>query len=149
MDSILSPYYIKLILYCFQSQLQGLCDHAESVHGNLLYVSGGFKEGRFSNQLLAYSPRHDTWHERAPMNVPRGWHAMVAFGEVIFRFFSDIIIIIIYFQSIFVSGGNAGLNKRVDIHETEIYSVMSNQWTMVAPLPLPQSEGGVCYHNNK
>ena len=61
----------------------GLCDHAESVHGNLLYVSGGFKEGRFSNQLLAYSPRHDTWHERAPMNVPRGWHAMVAFGEVI------------------------------------------------------------------
>lgn len=110
----------------------GLCDHAESVHGNLLYVSGGFKEGRFSNQLLAYSPRHDTWHERAPMNVPRGWHAMVAFGE-----------------SIFVSGGNAGLNKRVDIHETEIYSVMSNQWTMVAPLPLPQSEGGVCYHNNK
>merc|ERR1712242_19128 len=33
--------------------------------------------------------------------------------------------------------------------ETEIYSVMSNQWTMVAPLPLPQSEGGVCYHNNK
>ena len=62
----------------------GLCDHAESVHGNLLYVSGGFKEGRFSNQLLAYSPRHDTWHERAPMNVPRGWHAMVAFGEVSF-----------------------------------------------------------------
>ena len=61
----------------------GLCDHAESVHGNLLYVSGGFKEGRFSNQLLAYSPRHDTWHERAPMNVPRGWHAMVAFGEVL------------------------------------------------------------------
>ena len=144
-----------LISHCFQSQLQGLCDHAESVHGNLLYVSGGFKEGRFSNQLLAYSPRHDTWHERAPMNVPRGWHAMVAFGEVTFRFFhnnSRVVRIKIrksYFQSIFVSGGNAGLNKRVDIHETEIYSVMSNQWTMVAPLPLPQSEGGVCYHNNK
>ena len=144
------------MLCCFQSQLQGLCDHAESVHGNLLYVSGGFKEGRFSNQLLAYSPRHDTWHERAPMNVPRGWHAMVAFGEVNFRFnfynHSQVIQIKIdksYFQSIFVSGGNAGLNKRVDIHETEIYSVMSNQWTMVAPLPLPQSEGGVCYHNNK
>lgn len=26
---------------------------------------------------------------------------------------------------------------------------MSNQWTMVSPLPLPQSEGGVCFHNNK
>lgn len=36
----------------------GLCDHAQSVYGNLIYVSGGFKEGRFSNQLLAYSPRY-------------------------------------------------------------------------------------------
>ena len=72
--------------------LQGLCDHAESVHGNLLYVSGGFKEGRFSNQLLAYSPRHDTWHERAPMNVPRGWHTMVAFGEVKIQQYIQIIL---------------------------------------------------------
>jgi len=35
----------------------GLCDHAETVHGSLIYISGGFKEGRFTNQLLAYSPR--------------------------------------------------------------------------------------------
>lgn len=35
----------------------GLCDHAQSVHGNLIYISGGFKEGKFTNQLLAYSPR--------------------------------------------------------------------------------------------
>merc|ERR1712226_1033305 len=62
----------------------------------------------------------------------RGWHAMISFGE-----------------SIFVAGGNAGLNKRVDIHETEIYSIMSNQWTMVAPLPLPQSEGGSVFHGGK
>ncbi|XP_078481129.1 kelch-like protein 9 isoform X2 [Ciona intestinalis] len=110
----------------------GLCDHAQSVHGNLIYISGGFKEGRFNNQLLAYSPRHDTWHERTPMHFARGWHAMVAFGD-----------------SIFVTGGNAGLNKRVDIHETEIYSAMSDQWTLVAPLPLPHSEGGCAYYDGK
>ncbi|XP_076817499.1 kelch-like protein 9 isoform X2 [Clavelina lepadiformis] len=110
----------------------GLCDHAQAVHGNLIYISGGFKEGRFNNQLLAYSPRHDTWHERTPMHFARGWHAMVAFGD-----------------SIFVTGGNAGLNKRIDIHETEIYNAMSDQWTLVAPLPLPHSEGGSEYYDGK
>ena len=33
------------------------------------------------------------------MHFARGWHGMVAFGD-----------------SIFVTGGNAGLNKRTDIH---------------------------------
>ena len=62
-------------------------------------MSGGFKEGRFSNQLLAYSPRHDTWHERAPMNVPRGWHTMISFGEV--KIIQDLIILLIIFFRIF------------------------------------------------
>jgi len=30
--------------------------------------------------------------------------------------------------------------------ETEIYNAMTDQWTLVAPLPLPHSEGGsACY----
>ena len=33
------------------------------------------------------------------MHSPRGWHAMVGYGD----------------NSIFVTGGNAGLNKRVDV----------------------------------
>jgi len=111
----------------------GLCDHAQAIQGNLIYISGGFKEGRFTNQLLAYSPRHDTWHERTPMHSPRGWHAMVGYGD----------------NSIFVTGGNAGLNKRVDVLETEIYNVMTDQWTVVAPLPQPHSEGGCEFYDDK
>ena len=110
----------------------GICDHASTAHGNLLYISGGFKEERFSNSFYAYSPRHDTWHERAPMHVPRGWHCMVTVND-----------------SIFVAGGNAGINKRVDIHETEVYSVLNNQWTIVQSMPLPQSEAGCCIFQNK
>lgn len=110
----------------------GICDHASTAHSNLLYVSGGFKEERFSNSFYAYSPRHDTWHERAPMHVPRGWHSMVTVGD-----------------NIVVCGGNAGINKRVDIHETEVYSVLNNQWSIVAPMPLPQSEAGCCFFQNK
>ena len=87
----------------------GICDHASDSHGNLLYVTGGFKEERFSNCLYAYSPRHDTWHERAPMHVPRGWHCMVTVAD-----------------NIFVTGGNAGLNKRVDVHDTEMYRKIEN-----------------------
>ena len=110
----------------------GICDHASDAHGNLLYVTGGFKEERFSNALYAYSPRHDTWHERAPMHVPRGWHCMLTVGD-----------------SIFVTGGNAGLNKRVDVHDTEVYSILTNQWTIVSALPLPQSEAGSVFYQNK
>lgn len=111
----------------------GICDHAQSIQGSLVYISGGFKEGRFTNQLLAYSPRHDTWHERTPMHLPRGWHAMVAFGE----------------NNIFVTGGNTGLNKRTDVLETEIYNVMTDQWTIVTSLPHPHSEGGCEYYDDK
>nr|XP_039263069.1 kelch-like protein 9 [Styela clava] len=110
----------------------GLCDHAQAVYGNLVYISGGFKEGRFSNQLLAYSPRHDTWHERSSMHYARGWHAMVSYGD-----------------NILVTGGNSGLTKRVDIHETEIYSGMTDQWTLVSPLPMPHSEGGCEIYDGK
>lgn len=110
----------------------GLCDHAQAVYGNLIYISGGFKEGRFSNQLLAYSPRHDTWHERSSMHYARGWHAMVSYGD-----------------NIMVTGGNSGLTKRVDIHETEIYNGMTDQWTLVAPLPMPHSEGGCEIYEGK
>jgi len=111
----------------------GICDHAQAIQGNLIYISGGFKEGRFTNQLLAYSPRHDTWHERTPMHLPRGWHAMVAFGE----------------NSIFVAGGNTGLNKRTDVLETEIYNVMTDQWSVVSQLPHPHSEGGCELYDDK
>jgi len=111
----------------------GICDHAQSIQGSLVYISGGFKEGRFTNQLLAYSPRHDTWHERTPMHFARGWHAMVAFGE----------------NGIFVTGGNAGLNKRIDVLETEIYNVMTDQWTVMTSLPHPHSEGGCELYDDK
>ena len=41
-------------------------------------------------------------------------------------------------------GGNTGINKRVDVLETEVYSPDFDQWTTVTPISMGQSEAGAC-----
>lgn len=45
-------------------------------------------------------------------------------------------------------GGNSGINKRVDVLETEVYSPDFDQWTTVAPISMGQSEAGACMVNH-
>ena len=46
-------------------------------------------------------------------------------------------------------GGNSGINKRIDVMETEVYSPDFDQWTMVAQLSMGQSEAGACLVNDR
>ena len=46
-------------------------------------------------------------------------------------------------------GGNSGINKRIDVMETEVYSPDFDQWTMVAQLAMGQSEAGACLVNDR
>lgn len=50
---------------------------------------------------------------------------------------------------VFVIGGNSGINKRIDVIETEVYSPDFDQWTIVAPLTMGQSEAGACIVNDR
>lgn len=52
-------------------------------------------------------------------------------------------------DKIYVIGGNAGLNKRQDVIETEVYSPEFDQWTIVSPLPMGQSEAGAYVFQKK
>jgi len=45
---------------------------------------------------------------------------------------------------IYVIGGNTGINKRVDVLETEVYSPDFDQWTTATPISMGQSEAGAC-----
>ena len=45
-------------------------------------------------------------------------------------------------------GGNSGINKRVDVLETEVYNPDFDQWTVVKPISMGQSEAGACVVSN-
>jgi len=111
-----------------------------------MYISGGFTDGHFSDAMLCYNPKHDIWERRTPMQHPRGWHQMVTIKGLFIafqqcsNFFPD---------RVFVIGGNSGINKRIDVIETEVYSPDFDQWTTVAPLTMGQSEAGACIVNDR
>lgn len=114
------------------STQHAICDHAGAVHRDKMYISGGFTDGHFSDAMLCYNPKHDIWERRTPMQNPRGWHQMVTVKD-----------------KIYVIGGNSGINKRIDVMETEVYSPDFDQWTMVAQLSMGQSEAGACLVNDR
>lgn len=107
------------------STQNALCDHNGSVHRDKLYVSGGFSDGNFSDAMLCYNPKHDIWERRSPMQYARGWHSQATHKE-----------------KIYVIGGNTGINKRVDVLDTEVYTPDFDQWTAVTPISMGQSEAG-------
>jgi len=114
------------------STQHAICDHAGAVHRDKMYISGGFTDGHFSDAMLCYNPKHDIWERRTPMQHPRGWHQMVTVKD-----------------KIFCIGGNSGINKRIDVMETEVYSPDFDQWTVVAQLSMGQSEAGACLVNDR
>ncbi|XP_078481184.1 kelch-like protein 13 [Ciona intestinalis] len=114
------------------STQNALCDHNGSVHRDKLYVSGGFSDGHFSDAMLCYNPKHDIWERRSPLQFPRGWHSQITVKD-----------------KIYIIGGNTGINKRVDVLDTEVYSPDFDQWTTVTPISMGQSEAGACLLDNK
>ncbi|XP_030199163.1 kelch-like protein 9 [Gadus morhua] len=102
--------------------------HAGSVHGDLMYVSGGITRDTFQKQLWSYDPAADAWTRRADMMELRGLHCMCAVGD-----------------RLYVMGGNhfGSTSDYDDVLSCEFYSPAADQWTAVAPMPRGQSDVGV------
>lgn len=102
--------------------------HAGTVHGDLMYISGGITRDTFQKELWCYDPLSDSWSRRADMVDLRGLHCMCTVGE-----------------RLYVMGGNhfRGSSDYDDVLSCEYYSPATDQWTAVAPMPRGQSDVGV------
>ncbi|XP_008309626.1 kelch-like protein 36 isoform X2 [Cynoglossus semilaevis] len=108
--------------------------HAGTVHDGLVYVSGGhdYQIGPYCKDLLSYDVSKDgeSWVERQPMSVPRGWHCMASLHHLIY--------------AIGGSNDHEDTAERYDILQVESYDPRHDQWTQVSSrLPLPNSEAAV------
>ncbi|XP_028846804.1 kelch-like protein 9 isoform X2 [Denticeps clupeoides] len=108
--------------------------HAGTVHGSLMYVSGGITKDTFQKELTCYDPETDTWSRRADMMELRGLHCMCTIGD-----------------HLYVMGGNhfRGANDYDDVLSCEFYNPLTDQWTIVAPMPRGQSDVGVTVFKDK
>uniref|UniRef100_A0A8C5NH11 Kelch-like protein 9 n=1 Tax=Gouania willdenowi TaxID=441366 RepID=A0A8C5NH11_GOUWI len=106
--------------------------HAGTVHGDLMYISGGITCDTFQKQLWCYDPLTNLWSRRADMSELRGLHCMCTVGD-----------------KLYVMGGNhfRGSSDYDDVLGCEFYSPSADQWTMVAPMPRGQSDVGVTVFN--
>ncbi|XP_028285968.1 kelch-like protein 36 isoform X2 [Parambassis ranga] len=107
--------------------------HAGTVHCGVVYISGGhdYQIGPYRRDVLSYDPSRDgdVWVERQPMSLARGWHCMASLNHLIY--------------AIGGSNDHEETTERFDILQVESYDPRSGQWTRVAPLLLPNSEGGL------
>ncbi|KAK7939661.1 hypothetical protein WMY93_002987 [Mugilogobius chulae] len=99
--------------------------HAGTVHGDLMYISGGITRDTFQKELWSYDPVSDVWSRRADMVDLRGLHCMCTVGD-----------------RLYVMGGNhfRGCSDYDDVLSCEYYSPATDQWTVVAPMPRGQSD---------
>ncbi|KAM4608738.1 kelch-like protein 9 [Polymixia lowei] len=102
--------------------------HAGTVHGDLMYVSGGITRDTFQKELWCYDPVSDAWSRRADMMELRGLHCMCTVED-----------------RLYVMGGNHfhGTSDYDDVLGCEYYSPGTDQWTVVAAMPRGQSDVGV------
>ncbi|KAM9709671.1 kelch-like protein 9 [Menidia menidia] len=108
--------------------------HAGTVHGGLMYISGGITRDTFQKELWCYDPVCDAWGRRADMMELRGLHCMCTVGD-----------------RLYVMGGNhfRGSSDYDDVLGCEFYSPDADQWTVVAPMPRGQSDVGVTVFNGQ
>eukprot|EP00066_Takifugu_rubripes_P022588 XP_011611854.1 PREDICTED: kelch-like protein 9 isoform X1 [Takifugu rubripes] len=102
--------------------------HAGTVHGDLMYISGGIIRDTFQKELWCYDPVTDMWSQRADMQELRGLHCMCTVGD-----------------KLYVMGGNhfRGSSDYDDVLRCEYYSPDVDQWSMFAPMPQGQSDVGI------
>lgn len=108
--------------------------HAGTVHGDLMYISGGITRDTFQKELWCYDPASDSWSRKADMMDLRGLHCMCTVED-----------------RLYVMGGNhfRGSSDYDDVLSCEYYSPAANQWTVVAPMPRGQSDVGVTVFNGQ
>nr|XP_006813438.1 PREDICTED: LOW QUALITY PROTEIN: kelch-like protein 14-like [Saccoglossus kowalevskii] len=107
---------------------------AGCVHDQKVYITGGFTNRMFSNQLQVFDKDENQWDVLSPMQVPRGFHMMVSIRS-----------------QLYVMGGNHvnAYGDRVDVMSVESYNPESNNWTSLSPMLTGLSMSGVSVLDNK
>ncbi len=84
-----------------------------------IYVLGGWNGTQVVSTVQAYSPTTNKWAIVAPMPTPREWLAGVRdrLGRI------------------YAIGGDTGFSNTVELATAEMYTVTTNTWTTVAPMP--------------
>lgn len=100
-----------------------LFSHAGAAYNNKVYISGGCPGEDFTDQLHCFDPDKNQWQLLSPMNHSRGYHVMFTVGA-----------------KIFACAGNRHSGNRIDVLDTECYDIETDQWTIVKPSVLGQSE---------
>ena len=106
--------------------------HAGCCNANKVYVSGGCSGDDFTDEMHCYDDSHDGWLLRSPMNQSRGYHVMISHNN-----------------KILACAGNTDAGDRRDVLNTESYDVELDQWTVLSPAPLGQSEAPAVKCANK
>ncbi|XP_052008119.1 kelch-like protein 36 [Xyrauchen texanus] len=112
--------------------------HAGAILKSIVYISGGhdYQIGPYRRDMLSYEPKTgDTWTERQPMILARGWHCMASLED-----------------RIYVIGGSNDHEdsmERFDVLGVESFDPQTDQWTKIAPLLYPNSEAGVAVWDGK
>ncbi|XP_070561203.1 kelch-like protein 31 [Ptychodera flava] len=101
---------------------------------NKLYISGGFSNRMFSNSLYSFSEASNCWEPLQSMQVPRGFHMMVALRS-----------------RVYVMGGNHvnAYGDRVDVMSCESYNPETNEWLSLSPMLTGLSMSGVAVLDNR
>ncbi|NXS93169.1 KLH13 protein, partial [Jacana jacana] len=110
-----------------------IADHAGTTHRGILYISGGFSEGKTLRDTYSYLPRLRRWISNSAMAFTRCDHGMAAVRD-----------------RIFCIGGRTlkGVEEWIHVNETEYYCPVSNQWTMLTPSPFSCCQFSITAHNS-
>ncbi|XP_019636497.1 PREDICTED: kelch-like protein 13 [Branchiostoma belcheri] len=106
---------------------EALHGHAGCKLGGNIYISGGFSLQLMMriSTVYRYDIDGNSWHEESGMVTRRAWHNMAAVGN-----------------KMFVLGGNEknANGEEIDLKLVECYNPSTRQWTVMANMPVPQSE---------
>ncbi|NXU48894.1 KLH13 protein, partial [Turnix velox] len=102
-----------------------VADHAGTTHRGILYISGGFSEGKTLRETYSYLPRLRRWVGNSAMAFTRCDHGMAAVRD-----------------RIFCLGGRTlnAAEEWIHVKETECYCPVSNQWTTLTLSPFSRCQ---------
>ncbi|XP_063001002.1 kelch-like protein 9 [Elgaria multicarinata webbii] len=108
-----------------------VADHAGATHKGILYVSGGFAEGKTLRDTYSYLSRLRRWIRNRPMSFARCDHGMATVGD-----------------RIFCIGGRAQTQAEewAPVNEAEYYCPVTDQWTLLSLSAFDLCQFGLAEH---
>lgn len=108
--------------------------HAGVVHGDHIYISGGYSNNHFTPDLQRYDPKAQHWDDLAPMLTPRGWHVMCASQG----------------KLLVLGGCNLNQNQQaLPVLQSESYDPSIDQWTLITPLSISHKEASCVLYQDQ